>query len=65
MPLPRSRKVLPLWVSFGTLMRALPSRVGISISPPSAAVVKDTGISQCRSSWSRWNTGCGLRCTCT
>ena len=45
----------------GTLMVATPSSVGISISPPRAAVAKPTGISQCRSSWSRWKIACGLR----
>jgi hypothetical protein len=38
------------------LIFAEPSSVGISISPPSAAVVKLIGISQCRSLWSRWKT---------
>ena len=39
---------------------ALATQAEISISPPSAAVVKLTGISQCRSSPSRWKTGCDL-----
>jgi hypothetical protein len=37
MPLPRRRNTLPLWVSAGILIFAVPSSVGISISPPSAA----------------------------
>src|SRR3989338_6390212 len=60
MPLPRRRKIFPLWVSAGILIVATPSSVGISIEPPSAAVLKLIGISQCRSLWSRWKTACGL-----
>src|SRR5690348_18105445 len=60
MPLPRSRNTLPLCVSAGTRIFADPSSVGTEISPPSAAVVIEIGISQCRSSWSRVNTACGL-----
>src|SRR5450759_1120184 len=65
MPLPRRRNILPLWVSAGILIEATPSSVGISIEPPSAAVLKLIGISQCRSLWSRWNTACGLVCITT
>ena len=46
-------------------MFAWPSSVGISISPPSAAVAKLIGISQCRSLPSRWNTACGFSATTT
>src|SRR5512141_602446 len=60
MPLPRRRNTCPVWVSEGTLTLAEPSSVGISISPPSAACVKLMGISQCRSSPSRWKTGCAF-----
>ena len=41
---------------------ATPSSVGISISPPSAAVAKLIGISHSRSLPSRANTECGLMC---
>jgi hypothetical protein len=39
----------PALGSEGILILAEPSSVGISMSPPSAAVVNDIGISQCRS----------------
>jgi len=45
---PRSRKILPVWVSGGILSFTRPSRVGTSSSPPSAASTKATGISQYR-----------------
>ena len=56
--LARRRKTRPDWVSAGILILAAPSRGGISISPPRAAVVKEIGISQCGSLWSRWKTVC-------
>ena len=44
MPLPRSRNVVPVCVPSGTFTVSVPSSVGTSISPPSATVVKFTGI---------------------
>src|SRR5690606_23149282 len=45
-PLPRRRNRLPDCVSGGTLSTTLPSSVGTSTVPPSAAVAKLTGTSQ-------------------
>ena len=46
MPLPRMRNILPLWVPGGIFSITLPSRVGTSSSPPSAAVGNPMGTSQ-------------------
>ena len=45
-----------LFMVLGIFTVALPSMVGTVSSPPSAAVVNDMGISQWRSSPSRWKT---------
>ena len=52
-PLPRNLNICPLCVPVGTLRRALPSRVGTSISPPRAAIENEIGTSQYKSSASR------------
>ena len=57
-PLPFRRKVLPVWVSGGTVSMTRPPRVGTSRSPPRAAVTKLMGMAQCRLSPSRAKMGC-------
>ena len=61
MPLPRNLKTAPVWVSAGIFILAEPSKVGTSISPPKAAVLKLIGISQCKLPPSRWKMACSLR----
>src|SRR3989344_450520 len=63
MPLPLSRNTVLLCVPAGMLNDAFPSKVGISISPPTAAMVKGSGTLACRSSFSLVNVLCGLTCT--
>ena len=46
MPLPRSRKVAPCWVPSGMVYCTLPSMVGTVSCAPSAAWVKEMGISR-------------------
>ncbi len=55
-----SRKRRPDWVPAGTFTSALlPSMVGTSNSPPSAAATIEIGTRQCRSAPSRWKNSCG------
>ncbi len=63
--MPRSLNIVLLCVPAGTLSDALPSSVGTWISPPSAAVMNDTGTSQYRLSSSRWKTECSATCITT
>ena len=65
MPLPRSRSVVPVAVPSGTLTSSVPSSVGTWISPPSATVVKLTGISQNRFRPSRRKNSCSCTWTTT
>ena len=58
-PLPRSRKTAPDCVPSGTLNESFPSSVGTSMLPPSASVVKFSGISHARLLPSRRKNGCG------
>ena len=57
-PFPRSLNSRPLWVSAGTFRLTRPSRVGTSMSPPSAAIANPIGTSQYRFAPSRTKMGC-------
>ena len=65
MPLPRSLKRAPGCVPAGTCSSSRPSSVGTLIVPPSASVGKLIGISQYRSSPSRWKNECSCTWTTT